>query len=259
MPTTLQSEVFWSAFGALVAFATLLGAAAAGAYPLLKAVRRRRLQSVLDEERQFYEKVARRVVAVPKGPLQESTADQYIRGIRDGLATIARLDEKQRAATKDKLRELIGQLRATHGTLVEALKLFTTNDATVFFEQFDTFNQNFGALYHSGNIPHQARTHCGDVVEIVNELATQLEPNEWHPIRNIATSMQSADEDIIVPVMLDILTRTEVELSLISAAIRDKEFQKALWLKERYRFDVIHLYERLDQSLTQMSDLRSQI
>jgi hypothetical protein len=103
------------------------------------------------------------------------------------------------------------------------------------------------------------RTHCGDVVEIVNELATQLQlaPNEWHPIRNIASLMQSADVDIIVPIMLDILTRTEVELSSIGAAIRDKEFEKALWLKERYRFDVTHLYERLDQALTQMSELRS--
>lgn len=259
MPTAFQSEVFWSAFGALVAFGALLGSAAAGTYALLKAGRRRRLQGVLDKERQFYEKVARRVVAAPKGPLQESTADQYIRGIRDGLATIAKLDEKQRAATKAKLRELIDQLRATHRTLVEALKPFTTNEATVFFEQFDTFNQNFGALYHSGNIPHQARTHCGDVVEIVNELATQLAPNGWHPIRDIASSMQTADEDIIVPVMLDIFTRTEVELSLIGSAIRDKEFEKALWLKERYRFDVTHLYERLDQALTQMSELRSKM
>lgn len=259
MSTAFQPEVFWSAFGALVAFAALLGSAATGTYALFKAGRRRRLQGMLDKERQFYEKQARRVVPASRRPSQESTADQYIRGIRDGLTTIGKLDEKQRAATKDKLRELIDQLRATHATLVEALKPFTTNDATVFFEQFDTFNQNFGALYHSGNIPHDARTHCGDVVEIVNELATQLAPNQWHPIRDIASSMQSADEDIIVPVMQDILARTEVELSLISSAIRDKEFEKALWLKERYRFDVTHLYERLDEALTQMSQLRSQI
>jgi hypothetical protein len=36
MPTAFQSEVFWSAFGALVAFAALLGSAAAGTYALLK-------------------------------------------------------------------------------------------------------------------------------------------------------------------------------------------------------------------------------
>lgn len=254
MSTAFQSEVFWSALGALVAFAALLGSATAGAYALYKVGRRRKLQRVLDKERQFYEKQARRV-----GPPQESTADQYIRDIRDGLRTIGKLDEKQRVATKVKLRELIDQLRATHKTLVEALKPFTTNDATVFLAQFDTFNQNFGALYHSGNIPHDARTHCGDVIEIVNELATQLGPNQWHPIQKIASSMRSADEDIIVPVMQDILAKTEVELSLISSAIRDKEFKKALWLKERYRFDVTHLYERLDEALTQMSQLRTQI
>ena len=259
MSTAFQSEVFWSAFGALVAFAALLGSVVAGTYALFKAGRRRRLQGVLDKEREFYEKQARRVVAASKGPSQESTADHYVRGIRDGLTTIGKLDEKQRAATKDKLRELIGQLRATHATLVEALKPFTTNDATEFFKQFDTFNQNFGALYDSGNIPHNARTHCGDVVEIVNELATQLTPNQWHPIQNIANLMRHADEDIIVPVMQDILAKTEVELSLINSAVRDKEFEKALWLKERYRFDVTHLYERLDEALTQMSQLRSQI
>src|SRR5262249_13860899 len=151
-----------------------------------------------------------------------------IRGIRDGLTTIRNLNEQQRASTKEKLRELISQLRATHATLVESLKLFTTNDAAVFFEQFDTFNQNFGALYHSGNIPHNARTHCHDVVELVNRLADQLAPNEWHPIQNIAHSMRAADREIIVPMMLELLGRTEVELSLISAAIREKEFEKAL-------------------------------
>ena len=186
-------------------------------------------------------------------------ADQYVRGIRDGLTTIGKLDESQRAAAKEKLRDLIRQLRATHKTLVEALKPFTTDRTTVFFDKFDDFNQNFGALYHSGNIPHDARTHCDDVVAIVNDLAAQLAPNEWHPIRNIANLMQSADEDIIVPLMRGILARTEVELSLIGSAIRDKEYEKALWLKERYRFDVKHLYERLDEALTQMSDLRSQI
>jgi len=134
------------------------------------------------------------------------------------------------------------------------------NDSGIsIYKNFDAFNRNFGALYHSGNIPHNARTHCGDVAEIINELATQLAPNQWRPIQNIASSMQSADEDIIVPVMQDILAKTEVELSLISSAILDKEFEKALWLKERYRFDVTHLYERLDEALTQMSQLRSEI
>jgi hypothetical protein len=259
MSVAFQSEVFWSAFGALVAFAALLGTAAAGTFPLVKAWRRRRLQRVLDKERQFYETLARRVVAT--GPLQQSTADRYVNGIRDGLATISKLDAKQRATTKVKLQELIGQLRATHETLVGALKLFTTNNASVFFDKFEEFNRNFGVLFDSGNVRHQARTHCGDVVETVTELVAKLGvgQNEWHPIRQIASLMQSADQDIIVPVMLDILRRTEVELSLISASIRDKEFAKALWLKERYRFDVKGLYDRLDQALTQMSELRSQL
>ncbi|MFS8978262.1 DUF3294 domain-containing protein [Cupriavidus necator] len=259
MSIAIQSDVFWSAISALAAFAGLLGSAAAGTYALFKAGRRRRLQGVLDKERQFYENQARRVVSPSNGSPQGSTADQYIRDIRDGLMTIGKLDEKQRPAAKDKLRELIDQLRATHATLVETLEPFTTNDATVFFDQFDKLNQHFGSLYHSGNIPHNARTLCGDVIEIVNELATQLALDEWHSIRKIAYSMRRADNDIIVPVMQEILARTEVELSLISSSIRDKEFKKALWLKERYRFDVTYLYERLDEALTQMSQLRSQI
>jgi hypothetical protein len=251
-----QSEVFWSAFGALVAFAALCGPAVAGTNALLKGRRRDRLQGVLDKERQFYENHARRVFG-SKGPLHESMADRYIRDIRDGLTTIRGLNEQQRAATK--LRELISQLRATHAALVKSLKLFTTNDAVVFFAEFDKFNQDFGEIYDTGNIPHDARTHCDDVVELVNKLADQLAPNGWHPIRNSAHSMQAADQDIIVPVMLELLGKTEVELSLISAAIRDKEFEKALWLKERYRFDVKHVYARLDAALTEMNELRSQI
>lgn len=259
MFNSFQSDVFWSAFGALVAFAGLLGSIAAGMYGLFKAVRRRRLQVVLDNERKFYQQKARRVVPTFDGSPTEPLANQYIRSIRDGLATIGNLDEKQRATTKKQLRELIDQLRATHATLVEALKPFTTNDATEFFDQFDKFNMNFGALYDSGSIPHNARTHCGDVVELVNQLASQLAPNEWHPIQYIASSMQSADEDIIVPIMQGILAQTEIELSLIDSLIQDREFEKALWLKERYRFDIQHLYERLDESLTQMSQLRSEI
>ncbi|WP_157662065.1 hypothetical protein [Burkholderia ubonensis] len=259
MSIAFKSEVFWSAIAALVAFAGLLGSSTAGVYALLKAVRRRRLQSVLDRERQFYESQARRVVSVYNTSPEKSAADQYIRDVRDGLTTIGKLDEKQRRDAKEKLHELIDQLRATHATLVKTLKPFTTSNAAAFFDQFDKFNQDFGEVYDSGNIPHNARTHCGDVVGIVNELATQLALEAWHPICNIANSMQRADNDIIVPLMQGILAQTEVELSLISSLIRDKDFEKALWLKERYRFDVKNIYARLDETLMQMSQLRSQI
>jgi hypothetical protein len=266
MPQLFESETFWAAFSALVAFAALVGGIGGVVIAMLKAGKWRRLQATLNKERKFYEEEARRVTPEPIRLPEESAIERYLSSIQTGLLAIAQLSDEQREKTKDKIRDLISHLRTTHTTLVEALKPFTTNDAKKFFEEFDLFNQNFGALYHAGNIPHDARTHCGDVVRIVDDLASKLEPDTTgapseriYKIRDIASSMEYADQELIVPIMTYILSKTEVELSLINSAIRDGDKHKAVWLKERYRFDIENLYQRLNVALTNMTDLASKL
>jgi hypothetical protein len=261
-----KSEIFWSAFGALVAFAGLVGTICVAIIALLKAHEGRRLQAVLNEERKFYEEKARRVIPPPVELPEKAITDRYLNSIQSGLLAIVQLPHEQRNKTKGEIRKLISQLRTTHETLVQALKPFTTNNAKRFFEEFDQFNQDFGALYDGGNIPHNARTHCDEVVQIVNELTFQLQaditglPSERiYKIQEINYSMEHADRDIIVPVMTYILSRTEVELSLINSVIWDGDKRKAIWLKERYRFDIKNLYSQLEDTLTTMSNLVSQL
>nr|MBS0019202.1 hypothetical protein [Gammaproteobacteria bacterium] len=239
----LKSQLFWSAFSALIAFAALVGTIGGAVIALLRSRSAARLQATLDHERKFYEEQGRRVAAEPIKFPEDSAIDRYLDSIKSGLIAIGELSQEQRGGVKDRIRELISELRATHTTLIDALKPFTTNDAKKFFEGFDQFNQDFGALYKSGNIPHDARTHCGDVVAIINDLVTRLESdgmetssNEVTKIRQIAWSMKYADQEMIVPIMNHILSKTEVKLSLINAAIRDGNKHKAIWLKERYRF-----------------------
>jgi hypothetical protein len=257
-----KSETFWAAFSALVAFATLVGGILAAVIARFKTGNWRRLQATLDKERKFYEEQARRITSEPIRLPEESIIDRYLSSIQNGLLAIAQLSDEQRDKTKDKIRSLITQLRATHETLVNALTPFTTNDAKKFFDGFDALNQNFGALYNAGNIPHDARTHCGDVVGIVNDMVSKLEshttgrPSEQiNKLREITYSMQYADHELIVPMMRHIFSKTEVELSLINSAIRDGDKNKAVWLKERYRFDMENLYKRLNAALTTMTDL----
>ena len=266
IPGILKSELFWSAFSALIAFAVLVGTIGGAVIALLRSHRAGRLQATLDHERKFYEEQARRVAAEPVKFPEDSAIDRYLYSIKSGLIAIGELSQEQRTGVKERIRELISQLRATHTTLIHALKPFTTNDSKKFFEGFDQFNQDFGALYKSGNIPHDARTHCGDVVAIVNDLATRLESDttktpsdQLAKIRQIAWSMEYADQEMIVPIMNHILSKTEVELSLINAAIREGNKEKAIWLKERYRFDVDNLYKRLNEALTKMTDLASKV
>lgn len=266
MTQIFKSETFWAAFSALVAFVALAVSIAVPGIAMFKAGKWRRLQAALDKERKFYEERARRVTPEPIRLPEESATDRYLSSIQNGLLAIAQLSDEQREKTKDKIRNLISQLRATHTTLVQTLKPFTANDAKKFFDEFDAFNQNFGAIYNAGNIPHDARTHCGDVVRIVNDLASKLEsdttggPSEQiNKVRNISYSMEYADQEVIVPMMTYIFSKTEVELSLINSAIRDGDKNKAVWLKERYRFDVENLYKRLNEALTTMTDLASKL
>ncbi|WP_019502233.1 hypothetical protein [Pseudanabaena sp. PCC 6802] len=268
MLNILTSETFWAAFSALVAFAALLFTIVGVIIAMYTAGKWRRLQSALQKERKFYEEQARRVAHPTINLPGESTTERYLKSIDNGLLAIAQLSSEQREHTKDKLRDLLGQLRATHTTLVNELKPFMEDNAKKFFKGFNKFNRNFGVRYDAGNIPHNARTHCDDVVGIIKDVASQLEsdgnatktPSDViYKIREIGYSMEYADQEVIVPIMRFILSKTEVELSLINSAIIDGDMRKAIWLKERYRFDIKNLYGQLDEALTTMSSLTSKL
>ena len=78
-------------------------------------------------------------------------------------------------------------------------------------------------------------------------------------ILKMRDSMEHIDKNIIMLIMTYILSKTEVELSLINSTIREGDENKAIWLKERYRFDVKNLYNRLNEALDKMTDLRQKL
>lgn len=262
MEDIYTSQIFWAAFAALVAFATLLGVNARVIIIWLNAGKLKRLQASLDKERKLYEmyamQVATEIIKLP----EESAIESYLTAIKDGVLAIAELPDDKREKIKDKVRKLISELQKTHETLVRSLKLFTTNSAKIFFDDFEKFNDDFDVLYQSGTINNTARTHCSQVVEIVNEITESIAkdivgntPDYIESIRKIGWSMEYADQKAIVPIMQYILSKTKVELSLIKSALLEGDKYKAIWLKERYRFDIAKLYKDLNNSLTNMSDL----
>ena len=155
IPEIFKSDTFWAAFSALVAFAALSGTVGGAVLAIFRAGRWRRLQAALDKERKFYEEQARRVTPEPIRLPEESAIDRYATSIRSGLLALTQLTGEQRDKVKDKVRALLSQLRATHATLVEALKPFTTNSARKFFDDFDSFNQHYGNRHEPLSAPSE--------------------------------------------------------------------------------------------------------
>jgi hypothetical protein len=253
----LGTEAFWAAVGVLVTIGGLLVA-------LRKWVRNSQLQTVLNNERRFYEVQARRVAPPAVKLPEESAIDRYIHSINTGLVSIEELPESVKREAKERIRKLIAQLSATHASLIKALSPFEITEAKRFFEGFDQFNQEFGSLYNAGEIPRNTRTHCTEVEETVAEIIAviQRQMPEWaglYKLQELGYSMRYADQEVIVPIMVSILAKTEVELSLIRTAIEDDNKKKALWLKERYRFDIHGLFGRLNTALNQMHELTNKL
>ncbi len=257
MPEIFKSELFWAAFSGIIAFVALLWSPLGNLFPYF---RKRRLQITLNKERNFYEHQIARI-----NPDDDMAG--YISTIKNALQTIGGFSIEQQAIIKAKLRDLIKELRATHKTLVDHLKPFTTNDANSFLKEFDTTNQNLETLWKTdGNFRHEVRTHCEDVEEIVNQIITILQPgsievsqNQIQGLYQIGWSMKSADVDIIVPVMNQILNKVKVELSLINSAIRDGNKFRAIRLKEKYRFDSDNLFKQLSDALDKMNELERKL
>ena len=71
--------------------------------------------------------------------------------------------------------------------------------------------------------------------------------------------MTSADVEIIVPIMNNILNKIKVELSLIASAISTGSKLRAIRLKEKYRFETDNLFQQLSEALDKMNELEMKL
>jgi hypothetical protein len=255
MKIEMDWTIFWTAVGSIAALFTLILA-------LLQTTRMKylRLQRIQNKERSFYDSVHRAPIN-PEPDSVEAKTQGYLESVDRSLRGLKILPDTERQQAREKLKILISNLRATHETLVTVLEPFSTTDVKKFFEEFDSLNSKFSTLYYGGRIAHDARTHCSDVEQIVNDLSTMINSNNpgWQDISALRYSVVVQDREVIVPIMTSILDRTQLELSLIALAISAKDKSKAIWLKERYWFDVKFLYQTIISALKAMSELTNKL
>lgn len=248
---TLKSEAFWTAVGSLVALISLV-------IPVFFFARHRSLQRILDHERRFYETVPRGQVSQE---LQTNSIHAYMDAVDRSLVGLERLPSAARQAASQKLRDLLANLRATHESLVKAIQPFALTSAKTFLDGFDQFQAEFSSLYHAGRIPSDARTHCHDVERVVSDLSALIsfDTPGWQDIQALRSSVVIYDREVIVPIMVSILERAQLEIAMIAHCLRDGDKRKAIWLKERYWFDVKPLYQSVTATLGKMSSLANQL
>jgi hypothetical protein len=251
----LQQQWFWGAVAAIVA---LLG------FVFTHLVGKRRLrywtlQRLLSRERSFYSLMQPRR-RDPRLDPSKTTAEEYVSSVARSLLGFDALPPTVVKETKGELSKLLDNLRATHQTLVAALEPFSLTDAKKFFEKFDTFAAKFGTLYHGGQIPHNARTHCSEITGVIYALNQKMgNVPGWSDISTLTQSVVVCDREVIVPLMIEVLDRTEVELSIIGQAVRARDFRKAVYIKERFWFEVMGFYGDLNESLNKMDSLASSL
>ncbi|MBK8752348.1 MAG: hypothetical protein IPL99_12190 [Candidatus Competibacteraceae bacterium] len=243
----LKQPWFWGAISAVAAVLGFLFTHLIGK----RRFRYWRLQRVLDAERSFYSAIA----APRQGgsePLAEGITQRYVASVDQGLVGVSQLSPTTPREAKEQLRRLISNLRATHQTLVTAIEPFSLADAKQFFEGFEGFSQKLQTLYYGGNIPHDARTHCGEIKEVISELDRQLQG--WRDISSLRYLVEN-DRDVIVPMMVEVLERAQTEMLLIAQSIRGGNLTKAVILKERFWFEAKSFYIQLTASLSKMGSL----
>jgi hypothetical protein len=225
-----------------------------------KRLRYWRLQRALNKERGFYS-TKRAPTGQPSADRSEAITGQYTSSVAAGLLGFEQLPEEALRETRSELRRLLSNLRATHATLVAALEPFSLTDARKFFEEFDSYSSRIATLYHGGQIPHDARTHCDEIEEVVSALAKKIQgsPAGWQKIEALRYSVVADDSDVIVPVMSAVLERAQLELDIIGQAIRERDFAKAVFLKERFWFEVRGFYHELTETLTKMGNAAQRI
>lgn len=255
MHDLLRSELFWAAFGGIIALVALLWTPIGSLIPYF---RKRRLQHLLIAERKFFESNP------PVGQTDQVT--RYIGAVKNALQTISKLGPADTKIITENLRRLIGELRATHVTLANTMKPFRMENATKFLEVFDDIIQDFDTLWLAdGRYRHEVRTHCGQVEMIVGQILSEfkepLEANQEsiRDLQQIGWSMTHLDNEIIVPVMDEILVRTKADYYLIKAAIRSGNQTRAIRFKEKLRFDTDNLFLQLNSALEEMNRLEARL
>jgi hypothetical protein len=251
-----KEDWLWKAIGGVVGLAAFIVAL----LTFLRGTgwRYRRLQRILDKERSFYAAIPSHQSAVGH-TLVQGTAQTYFSAVNRGISGIDSLPPDARTVAREKLKALLLNLRTTHQTLVTILEPFSTGDAKKFLEEFDGFNTKFTTLYHGGQIAHDARTHCFEIEQVLDELRSKIQFTTpgWSDIDSLGQSVVVQDTDVIVPIMTEILDRTQTELVLIAEAIRKGDKPRALALKEKFWFDIRNLYYEVSGSLAKMTDLVS--
>lgn len=252
----LKQPWFWGAVSAVAAVLGFLFTHLIGK----RRFRYWRLQRVLDSERSFYSAIAAPRLGGSE-PLAEGITQRYVASVDQGLVGVSQLSPTTPKEAKEQLRRLISNLRATHQTLVTALEPFSLADAKQFFEGFEGFSQKLQTLYYGGNIPHDARTHCGEIEGVISELDRHLNGSAqgWRDISSLRYSVVANDRDVIVPLMVEVLERAQTEMLLVAQSIRGGNLTKAVILKERFWFEVKAFYTQLTSSLSKMGNLVTQL
>ncbi|HKF48816.1 MAG TPA: hypothetical protein VKB38_15765 [Terracidiphilus sp.] len=254
-----KQPVFWAAASAIIALLGFVFTHLVGRHWM----RYWRLQRLLDRERSFYTTYT----TMPRPPsaalidIAGSQTQQYVSSVTQSLEGFDALPTETVRQSKAELRRLLSNLRATHQTLVSALEPFSITDAKEYFERFDSIAAKFATLYHGGQIPHEARTHCEEVDSVISELAKTIKADApgWNKIASLRRSVVVYDFDVIIPLMTEVLGKAQVEISIIGQAIRSRDFRKAVYIKERFWFEVRGLYPDLNSALTKMSSLAARL
>jgi len=247
----LGKPVFWSAVCALIALTGLLITNLKGR-PLWYY----RMQRALNRERTFYDSLAA-ILPAPDPMSKEGLAQSYFEAVESGVAGIEALSANERRAAAQKLRSLVATLQATHHTLVEALEPFSEINAKQFIDGWRSVQQGLQTVYYGGRIPSDAHTHCSEVQALVWDLTSNSKNRSagLEKIRGLGDSVVAQDRDIILPLMHSILERCQREVNLISSSLRTDDVQRAIWLKEKYWFDMKHTYLSMKRALDKIRRL----
>lgn len=191
----LKSGTFWAALAVLIAGVPLVISG-------VRTFRRRSLQRYSNRERASHSAHS----------LDWDLARGYSASVDSGLRGLQHLPQIEREKAREKLKKLIDELKRTHETIVDALSLFSIGKAKTFFEKFDERRVEFEKLIDKGIIVPQARTHCTEIERIVSDLSSLISENSdgWQDINALRYSLENPEREVIVPMMVAILYRTEL-------------------------------------------------
>ena len=137
-----------------------------------------------------------------------------------------------------------------------ALEVFSLSDANMFLADLPRAHAAFKTEYLGGQIAHNAHTHCHEIVMTVAQLA-QILPHgkpSSSKILALGASVVTADTDVIVPVMKQILEETNRQFDDIVASAR-RDPAEALRRKEQFWARVNSLYKRTEKALQRVNRL----